>query len=211
MKAIDLTGQRFGRLTVLERAENKGAYVCWKCRCDCGIEKIIAGYCLKSGKTQSCGCLQIERTAEAHTTHGKYHTRLHGIWTDMKARCNNPNRKAYKDYGGRGITVCEEWHNSFETFYEWAMANGYSDDLTIDRIDNDKGYSPDNCRWATMADQNKNKRAGGHKLTKQQVENIRAEYRKGERGFGCVSLAKKYNVTTQTIHGIITNKIWRES
>ena len=211
MKAVDLIGQRFGRLTVLERAENKGIHVCWKCRCDCGNEKIVRGCQLKNSNTQSCGCLQIERTIKAHATHRQTRTRLHRIWTAMKTRCFNPNTKAYKDYGGRGITVCAEWKNNFEAFRDWAMANGYSDNLTIDRINNDGNYCPQNCRWATRAEQNKNKKSGGHKLTKQQVEEIRAEYRKGERGSGCVTLAKKYNIATNTVHNIIKNKIWRES
>lgn len=211
MKAIDLTGQKFGRLTVLERAENKNGYVRWKCRCDCGNEKIVMSYQLRKGGTQSCGCLQKERTAEAHKTHGLYHSRLHRTWTGMKARCFNPNLKAFPYYGGRGITVCEEWKNNFQAFYDWAMSNGYEENLTLDRIDNNDNYCPENCRWVTMAKQNANKRSGGHKLTKDQVDGIRAEYKKGVRGHGCVILAKKYNVSVPTIHGIINNKIWRES
>ena len=90
-------------------------------------------------------------------THGKRHTRLYSIWTDMKTRCNNPKRDKYARYGARGITVCEEWLNNFQAFYDWAMANGYADNLTIDRKDNDKGYSPENCRWITMKEQASNK------------------------------------------------------
>ena len=90
-------------------------------------------------------------------THGQRHTRLYSIWTDMKTRCNNPKRAKYARYGARGIKVCDEWCNSFEAFYEWAMANGYADNLTIDRKDNDKGYSPENCRWITMEEQASNK------------------------------------------------------
>lgn len=91
------------------------------------------------------------------TTHGKRHTRIYKTWTDMKSRCLNPNRPKYKRYGGRGITICEEWLNSFEAFYDWAMANGYREDLTIDRIDNDGNYEPSNCRWITLAEQAANK------------------------------------------------------
>lgn len=210
-KAIDLTGQKFGRLTVLERTENKGIQVCWKCQCDCENITTTTSYHLRHGHTQSCGCLQKERTVKAHKTHGKLQTRLHGIWTGMKARCFNPNRKMYQYYGGRGIKVCDEWKDSFQAFYDWAMSNGYEDHLTIDRIDNDGNYCPENCRWVSVQTQNCNKRSGGHKLTKEQVDDIRSEYQKGKRGHGCVELAKKYNVTKQTIHAIVNQKTWQES
>ena len=142
-KAIDLTGQRFGRLTVLERAgTDSRREAVWRCICTCGNEIYVQGHHLRCGNTQSCGCLRVDTA----TTHGESRSRLYHIWFGMKTRCYNPNTKDFKNYGGRGITVCPEWLYDFPAFQKWAIANGYRDDLTIDRIDNDKGYSPDNCR-----------------------------------------------------------------
>lgn len=155
MKLVDLTGQRFGRLTVIRRcgtAENLKPT--WLCQCDCGNKKIVRGSDLKSGKQISCGCRRKEGT---HLIHGKTNERIHRIWANMKTRCTNANIKAYKDYGGRGITVCDEWLNSFESFYKWSIENGYSDNLTLDRIDADGNYCPENCRWATMKEQQRNR------------------------------------------------------
>lgn len=158
----DLTGQRFGRLTVIERAENKkDGRAKWLCQCDCGKTTVTTGTNLRTGVTKSCGCYMIEcetaRIKEICTTHGKSHTRLYKTWRNMKQRCYNPNNTYYHRYGGRGITVCADWKQNFKAFYDWAMTSGYQDDLSIDRINNDKGYSPDNCRWATRKVQERNK------------------------------------------------------
>lgn len=159
-RLIDLTGQRIGRLLVQERrgSANWGSPM-WLCKCDCGNWCLVASSNLRKNHTQSCGCLQRERTAEVHTTHGQAHTRIYNIWNTMVARCHRKNTKAYPEYGGRGITVCDEWMNCFQSFYLWAMANGYNDELSIDRVDNDKGYSPSNCRWVTVYTQANNKRS----------------------------------------------------
>lgn len=116
---------------------------------------------MRSGHTQSCGCLEKEVKSAAHTKHGKRNTRLYRIWANMKGRCFNPNIKEYKWYGGKGISVCPEWMN-FQVFYDWAMDNGYADSLTIDRIDQNGNYCPDNCRWLALSDQQSNRSNNRH-------------------------------------------------
>lgn len=149
-----LEGQEFNYFTVLELSEKRDSRgkKMWKCKCVCGnIRYILTPDLIDLNKYKSCGCMKSQILKESTTTHGMTGTRIHDIWCAMRARCNNKNNSAWGWYGGRGIKVCDEW-SSFVVFHEWAMSNGYDDDLTIDRIDSDGNYEPSNCRWITQSE-----------------------------------------------------------
>lgn len=194
---IDLTGRRFGRLTVVgistrpDSGKQRG--IRWLCKCDCGNEHIVISKNLTSGHVKSCGCLHDDlsamRITKMNYKHGKSKTRLYKIWTDMKKRCNNSNHWAFGDYGGRGIKYAEEW-NEFEPFENWSLENGYAEALTLDRIDNNSNYSPNNCRWVDRKVQANNRR-----------NNVRYEYR-GET-HTLPELSELYGVSIYVLRGRI--------
>lgn len=160
---IDLTGQVFGRLTVLHLAGSIKQSRIWECDCACGNKTHARTENLRSGNTLSCGCLQPERASRANKTHGatvgcRKLPRLYYIWASMKRRCHSPSSTSFSSYGGKGVIVCPEWH-AFQPFRDWALANGYASNLTIDRINPHGNYEPTNCRWASRIEQRHNRRA----------------------------------------------------
>lgn len=161
-KVINLTGKQYGRLTVIKHiGKDKYNNAIWLCQCSCGNIITIRGATLRSGKAKSCGCLHKEmakQLAKNNITHNMSNTRLYRIWQSMKSRCYYKQNNRYKYYGANGIKVCDEWLNNFQAFYNWAIDNGYKENLTIDRIDTNDDYKPSNCHWATNLEQQRNKR-----------------------------------------------------
>ena len=207
-KKIDtdaIIGERYGRLTIVRFIERKDHHIFVECKCDCGNTKIKTYDALKTGNSRSCGCFQNEVRSQVHTIHGLRKSKLYKIWDGMKGRCCSPKNTSYPNYGGRGIKICDEWKDSFTSFYEWAMSNGYSEGLSIDRIDNDGNYEPSNCRWATNKEQGANKRnnivvtyngethiiAEWARITGIKAHTLRKRYKEGYRG---EKLFSKYNL-----------------
>lgn len=189
MNKVSLIGNRYGRLVVKSEAESRGSGVrkkaYWLCVCDCGKEKIISANSLRAGYTKSCGCIKKESGKNPNYRHGGKGTRLYSIWKDMRKRCNNPNSTVFEYYGGKGIRVCKEW-DQFENFRNWALENGYSDELTIDREEADKDYSPSNCRWVTFQVQYENKRNNRYITVEGQTMTV-------------TEASKKYDIRLETL------------
>jgi hypothetical protein len=194
MKKDNLIGKRYGNLTVLEMHDVVRGHVRWRCACDCGKEKLAFGHKLKDGQIKSCGCKRYSYG------HHQTETRLYHIWCTMKARCNRETSVKYKNYGGRGIKLCEQWQ-SFEPFFEWSMANGYRDNLSIDRINVNGNYEPSNCRWTDNETQANNKgntkyfEYRGQSLTLRQLSRICGKsygilYRRISRGWSVEEAAE---------------------
>jgi hypothetical protein len=166
---VDLTGQKFNRLTVRNYfGKSKSGRSLWLCDCECGGTNVVRTADLRNGHTKSCGCLFIETSIaklpedvkgdkNPNYRHGQAHTRLYHVWCDIKGRCLNENRENYERYGGKGVTMCNEWKDNFDAFRKWAMDNGFCEESTgkeqsIDRIDPRKGYCPENCQWITLSE-----------------------------------------------------------
>jgi hypothetical protein len=204
-KVIDETGRRFGRLVAVRIAwRNNGVF--WECECDCGSRTVVKGNTLRSGITVSCGCYNrdVVRSQKTRLTHGGSGTRLYTIWCGIRRRCNNTSAPAYKNYGARGISVCEQW-SEFSQFADWAH-EGYSDDLTIDRIDVNGNYEPTNCQWIPKAAQSVNRRSTILDRTK--VAEIRARLAGGERQ---IDLATEFGVSRHNIFRIAHGLIWKDT
>lgn len=191
----NLIGQKFGRLTVIDLVESDaGANIPtkWICQCDCGKETVVRGSNLQSGVTRSCGCLSKELLIERHFKHGGTGSRLYVTWQHMIRRCEKNTDRAYKYYGGRGISVHIDWHD-YTAFRDWALANGYADDLTIDRIDVNGNYEPSNCRWISLKEQQKNKRNNVWVVFNNETKNI-------------CDWARELNCRPQSVYRVILEK-----
>jgi hypothetical protein len=207
----DITGQRFGRLVAINYAYSKNGRAYWHCKCDCGNEIITMAQNLYRGFTHSCGCLAKElhqkEMSEMSYRHGLGHTRLCRLYHGMIYRCYNKNAKTYNNYGGRGIKICDEWLNNFVSFYNWAITHGYHDALSIDRIDVNGNYCPENCRWANKITQARNKRNNVHLIINGEdktmaewaelsgigIKTMWMRYKYGKTGYDLIAPLRKYH------------------
>lgn len=190
---IDITGMKFNRLQAIEYVGQGYSGARWKFKCDCGNEVVTASYFVRKGMTKSCGCWNEENKHNRYKIHGMHKTRLYQAWIHMKQRCKNPKCKSYKNYGGRGIEVCQDWEKSFINFKDWAYKNGYTDALTLDRIDNDKGYYPENCRWVNMLVQENNKRNNHYYLINGEMKTLS-------------QISREYNISRNALYYRIHTK-----
>lgn len=206
-----VTQRKFGRLTIVgdfyRRKSNSNSKIeRWyvKVECDCGVKKEAAYADLKDGSATSCGCYLLERLTEVKTTHGQRHHPLYQVWNNMKRRCYDKSNKSYCRYGGRGITVCDEWLSDFKPFYDWAISNGYQKGLTVDRKNNNGNYHPLNCRFATPKMQARNTRQT--KLTEQRAKHIRILYKGGRMSMK--KIGELYGIGNTTVSHVIYNRNW---
>lgn len=193
-----IIGKQFGRLTVMSLVEVSVDKTIYLCRCSCGNTKEVSYRSMSSGFTSSCGCLAVETVS----THGLSNHRLYTIWENMIQRCYNSNNNNFVHYGERGISICDQWRFDFKSFYDWAVSNGYLEGLTIERKNNNLNYSPDNCYWATMTEQSRNKRTTV--LSESDVRNIRSNSRPP------LEIAEQYNTTPSYISSIKNNRVWKD-
>lgn len=164
----DLRGLSFGRLTVLDFCGlNKFQKATWRCSCECGNYVVVIGTSLTNGKKISCGCYEKESKKKTNFKHGLRRHDLYKTWLNIKARCYNQHNNHYKYYGENGIVMCDEWKNDFKSFYDWSINHGWERGLSIERIDNHKGYEPSNCKWITMSEQSKNRTTNHYLVDKQ--------------------------------------------
>lgn len=203
-----MTGQRFGRLTAIKRVDNSAGHnTRWLCRCDCGNERIVSRGHLRSGHTKSCGCFHSELLLRSNYKHGGSTRgdtdRLYVIWRGMIDRCYNKNNMRYEAYGGRGIKVCDAWRHNYISFREWALSHGYSDNLTIDRINNDEEYDPQNCRWADLNQQANNKRTNVL-ITHNGETHTQAQWSR-------ITGISQMTIHNRRVKGLTTEEIFREA
>ncbi len=201
-KAVDLTGKKFGKLTVISFNQKKGSRTLWNCKCECGGNRIVANDHLKRGEVTDCGCYR--RHIAYYKKHGMSNKPIYGVWSLMKERCYNPKRREYKNYGGRNITVCPEWLDS-TVFIEWAYENGYEEGLTLDRIDNNGNYCPENCRWVDRKTQATNKRTNRFITYKGETKTITQWA--NENGLPYHVVKKRYDKLGWTFEKAITEPI----
>lgn len=202
MRLIPMEGKAFGYLTVIQKSKKIGnrKQVYWDCRCICGAEKAVKGDELRNGGVKSCGC----HRADSLGSHRMSKSRIYRIWRHMKSRCYNPNVESYPWYGEKGISVCDEWQR-FEPFNEWANNNGYSRDRSIDRIDNSKGYCPENCRWSTDKEQARN--TTRTTCDEEMVKQIRTMFSNGVRN---KDIADLFGISRACVSDVVYHKTWAE-
>lgn len=201
-----MTGKTFNRLTVVKRSHvDKDNFIVWECICACGNTHFARAYPLKMGSIKSCGCLNNELRNIRRTTHGLSKLPIYKVWKSMKSRCYRLTDTRYSRYGGRGIKVCDEWLNSPIAFIEWAMKNGYVEGLSIDRRDNNGNYTPVNCRFVSIAVNNRN--SSSTHLTKEDIKAIKSCH---SGGMMQIDIAPKFGISQQTVSKIVNNKSWRD-